>query len=413
MSQTRKSTAHKSVDVVEAGYSLVGTDTEWLARVVDAATLTLRPAYVERALDPRFGALAEQLNREVPNAVLDVMARHAIICGGFGEVLGHDHPGTLHLRRLGREIGITDSFSVFAQDGEGHAVDLSGPAGGTMDTAPRVRGIWRRVGLHIAAGMRLRRRLVESAVQADAVLAPDGKVLHAEGQPRKSSSARDALMTSVRRMERARTSKERRDPERALELWQGLVAGEWSLVEKWESDGRRYIAAYRNRPDVRDPRALTAHESAVLHYASRGASNKEIGFALGLPAGSVATAVSQLLRKLGCQSRVDLVALAWAKGALGRAAERFDVPLGDGIDEVAVLALPAAQNAVLFARLTVAEREVAGVIVTGASTASIARSRGTSEHTVANQLRRIYQKLGVRTRAELVHAFRTSHTTPA
>jgi DNA-binding CsgD family transcriptional regulator len=52
--------------------------------------------------------------------------------------------------------------------------------------------------------------------------------------------------------------------------------------------------------------------------------------------------------------------------------------------------------------LTRAERAVVEAVLRGASNAEIARSRGTSPRTVANQLASIYEKLGVRTRYELV-----------
>ncbi|RYZ65594.1 MAG: LuxR family transcriptional regulator [Proteobacteria bacterium] len=51
--------------------------------------------------------------------------------------------------------------------------------------------------------------------------------------------------------------------------------------------------------------------------------------------------------------------------------------------------------------LTAAEREVVSEVVAGASNAQIATARGTSSRTVANQLQRIFAKLGVHSRAEL------------
>lgn len=51
--------------------------------------------------------------------------------------------------------------------------------------------------------------------------------------------------------------------------------------------------------------------------------------------------------------------------------------------------------------LTAAERKVAALAIDGCSDAEIAARRGTSRSTVANQLGRIYRKLGVVSRAEL------------
>ncbi len=51
----------------------------------------------------------------------------------------------------------------------------------------------------------------------------------------------------------------------ALQLWQGLVDGTWSLVDRCEAAGKRYILACCNEPGVRDPKALTPREHARSH----------------------------------------------------------------------------------------------------------------------------------------------------
>ncbi len=63
----------------------------------------------------------------------------------------------------------------------------------------------------------------------------------------------------------------------------------------------------------------------------------------------------------------------------------FPLEIGDGAD-----------------LLTAAEREVAAMVVRGMSNRAIAAARGTSENTVANQLKAIYRKLGIASRIELV-----------
>ena len=258
-----------------------------------------------------------------------------------------------------------------------------------------MRGVWAHVGVHLASAMRLRRRFSEARSVRDAVLSPDGSIAHAEGEVREDRTIRDLLSTAVRNAERARSKSGRAEPHKAMALWQGLVAGEWSLVDHWESDGKRFVAAYRNRPDVPDPRALTAQERLVFKYATLGESNKEIAFTLGLSVGAVASAVSQLLLKLRCSRRTDL--LAFSDPA--RAAHA-DFTLGN--DEVAVLALAHAPNAKALKLLSTTEQEIALQIVSGLTNAAIARARGTSSYTVANQIRAIFEKLEVGSRAELV-----------
>jgi DNA-binding CsgD family transcriptional regulator len=52
--------------------------------------------------------------------------------------------------------------------------------------------------------------------------------------------------------------------------------------------------------------------------------------------------------------------------------------------------------------LSRAERDVARRIIEGQSLSEIAKARGTSVHTVGNQLRSIYAKLEIGSRGELV-----------
>jgi DNA-binding NarL/FixJ family response regulator len=54
------------------------------------------------------------------------------------------------------------------------------------------------------------------------------------------------------------------------------------------------------------------------------------------------------------------------------------------------------------ASLTASERDIIARLLRGASNREIARARGTSERTVANQLQRIYRKHAVYSRTELV-----------
>ena len=59
--------------------------------------------------------------------------------------------------------------------------------------------------------------------------------------------------------------------------------------------------------------------------------------------------------------------------------------------------------------LSEAEHAVAALVVRGHSTSSIARERGVSCHTVANQLDAIYRKLDVHSRGELSALLRGDH----
>jgi len=68
--------------------------------------------------------------------------------------------------------------------------------------------------------------------------------------------------------------------------------------------------------------------------------------------------------------------------------------------EFGVLSVPLEPPGMLDV-LSAAEREVALAALEGLSNTAIARARGTSPRTVANQLAALYRKLGVKSRAEL------------
>jgi DNA-binding CsgD family transcriptional regulator len=77
-----------------------------------------------------------------------------------------------------------------------------------------------------------------------------------------------------------------------------------------------------------------------------------------------------------------------------------------GADEFAVLSVPLDDGS-LTAALSEAEREVAMLAAKGMKNAEIARRRGTSTRTVANQMASILRKLGVSSRYAL--AARLAH----
>lgn len=413
--------ALSAIDIVEAAYRLDGSEHDWLDSLLAHArpdldtgcgvyaftgeeavpNLPASPVFVQHDLDPGFAERLVELNREAPRAIFDLIRTRLVTCGGLEKFLGADSPVVTHFRTVVAPTGVKDAFGVFAQDGECGNVTLAAPSRSVLDPAPRVRGIWRRVGLHVASALRLRRKLAAGGATPDALLDPTGKVQDAAGAIERDRSAREVLIRAVHAMEQARSADLRAAPDRALALWQGLVAGEWSLVDHWEGGGRRYLAAYKNRPELRDPRALTPTERSILKCLALGAANKDIQYALGLPAGTVSAAVTQILRKLRMKRRVDLAVLADPSRMA-----RLDVGVVDG--ELGVLTVDARPRGAAAAVLSAAELEVAAYVVRGFSNERIASERQVSPSTVANQLRSIYEKLGLTSRGQLARAMTES-----
>lgn len=170
---------------------------------------------------------------------------------------------------------------------------------------------WDRVAVPVAAAKRPRGALNEAPTTTDvgeAVGTADGRIVYAEGAA-KAATHREALREAARAVDRARGARRRRDPDEALALWRGLVAGRWTLVDRFESDGRRCYVAHRNDPAVPDPRALTLRERQVAALAALGDSDKRIAYALGLARSTVASSLASARRKLGVHSRAALIQL--------------------------------------------------------------------------------------------------------
>jgi DNA-binding CsgD family transcriptional regulator len=317
---------------VEAVYALGGSDDVWLKGVAEAA---------QPLLDEGFG-LATYIHRFSPEKGLE-------LCGLAGagvpdEILGFLRDWLVHdgvaLRKLHWEAGAVTTMaegsggtlnsedSLFAEWfapagmrdifglrglNDDSCVTIATPRGYVIERLdPRLRATWSCVAAHLAAGFRLRQALtgaspLDELGDDDAVLSADGSLKHASGRSR-PRTARDKLREAASRIDRAR-GPARMDDEEALALWRGLVDGRWSMVDCFDTDGRRFVVARRNREQVTDPRGLSERESQVATAAALGSSNKMIAYRLGLSKSTVATHLRNAIRKLGLSSRLELVRL--------------------------------------------------------------------------------------------------------
>jgi DNA-binding CsgD family transcriptional regulator len=180
-----------------------------------------------------------------------------------------------------------------------------------------------RIASHLGAAHRLRERLhaLEAAERAEAILTPGGRVQHAIGEAT-SRGALDGLQRAVLLRDSARASLRKRDPERALAAWKGLVSARWTLIDHFERNGRRYVLAQENEPDTRTCTELSSRERQVVANAAMGRSNKEIAYALGLADSTVRVLLTRAARKLGTNSRRELVERYESLEMRGRARAR-------------------------------------------------------------------------------------------
>ncbi len=220
----------------------------------------------------------------------------------FGEGVWGNDPAVTPWRKR----GLVDGVGLTATDGSPRVLTIFAADTSMVSLAPQQAEQLERLAGHIAAGWRLRAHVGE---RLSAVLSPSGKVLHAEGRAR-HAGVREAMRTAAVKMDRARGPLRRRDAEEALDMWKVLVDGEWSLVEQFDRDGRRFIVACRNATHhPKDPRALTSRERQILTLTALGHSGKLIGYELGLSPSVVTRMRKAAMNKLGLRSRADLVRL--------------------------------------------------------------------------------------------------------
>lgn len=321
-----RSTAKDIISVVEAAYRADGTDAEWLGDLlaiaqpwIDGGLGVAAFLYdASAAGPPRIWApvahgspYAEHLPELLPIAFAAAPA--SVTAKFFGQPapisttsvelgLGARIAEFPMYRDVLQSFGVIDAVTVCASDPSGIGCFLCGPRATAGEPSRGDRRLWNRLAAHIAAGARLRRL----PPRVEAVLAPSGRVEHAE-EAAKSPEALDVLSQAVRQSERARGRMRDADADGALDVWRGLVSGRWSLVDQFDHDGRRYVIARENEPATRITRDLSARERQVMGYAARGWANKTIGYHLGLSVSTVATHLAAAARKLGADSRVQAV----------------------------------------------------------------------------------------------------------
>lgn len=96
------------------------------------------------------------------------------------------------------------------------------------------------------------------------------------------------------------------------ELWSALLRGHWSMIDRYDEDGRRYYVARRNDEASVPKRSLTHVEAQIVTRAGAGEPNKVIAYELGLAYSTVAAYLSRACRKMGLEGRLELIQLARA-----------------------------------------------------------------------------------------------------
>ena len=423
------SLSDRTVEILEASYRLDQPDEKWLRDLL-VATRDAQPVsdmglgaagfFFEASPDGERLHSWDHVLAGGPSEILGALnSFHASLPPAAVQAIFLRPPVCATLTQMGlprgaeaEALGIPEVLGLQATDASGIGCSLLFALPRETVLRKQVRRHWEAVAQHVRAALRLRHRLGRADLwaRAEAVIDPGqgtGHVIHAQGAAGKRD-ARETLRQLALTLDRARTRRERGDGEAALRAWPGLASGRWTLVEHFESDGRRYYVALRNEPDAVPLVKLTQQEQRVVEHAVHGEPSKVIAGVLDLEESTVSTHLRRAMAKLRVRSRAELI-------GLGSAVQLATVPAGDPAGDTAGDGAGGDDDALLVMRtrdavtgeldhfgLTRAEKEVALGILQGQTNEDIARRRGSRLRTVANQVQAIFRKAGVNARAELV-----------
>jgi DNA-binding NarL/FixJ family response regulator len=231
------------------------------------------------------------------------------LCTTLSELSSDPRAKRIHRGQYLERNGVGDWLLINGLDCSGKGCVLHVFSEGPVTLPDGQRDLFSRLATHLATGYRLQRQLAgagsAAAAEVAAVLTPDGRVEHAEAGA-KSAGARAELTSAVRRRERA-LGPRAGDAERSVRSLKGLVDARWTLVDQYESGGRRYVLARENAPKPLGAPRLSSRERQVVAMATLGRSNKLIAYELGLAFSTVRVLMARASAKLGATDRADLI----------------------------------------------------------------------------------------------------------
>jgi DNA-binding NarL/FixJ family response regulator len=402
------------ISLIEAGYNLEGSEQQWLDNLCDCADGVLDPSAIRLGYTNRYTPATHQLGlTHFPKIISPLAYIYYSSCdeqsmdvfyrqGRIVETLSNAPlPRNANAKKvyeiLMKTFYSADFLGVVCTTGTGESVTFNSLLKERRKPTALEGKRWPQVAAHIGAGLRLRnklRNLSKDALPVEAILDSQGRMHDGQG-PAVERDARENLREVVLRIERARTKAGRSEPDTALDNWEALVDGRWSLVDRFDSDGKRYVIAVINDPAHPDPRGLTPQERQVAELAGLARSTKQISYALGVSNSAVTNCTSRVQEKLGLSSQIELVSFFSQAGLRRKLAE-----IAVAGERLLVGAYPLIDER-WIKDLTESERQVTAQIIAGSTNADIARHRDVSEHTIANQAQAIFRKLEVRSRSEL------------
>jgi DNA-binding CsgD family transcriptional regulator len=317
------------VAVIEAAYRIELPEMEWLQGIAAAALPLLDDGfginaylYERRAdgtvslwspvlvgADPDLFAALAAITLEEPTSLTRLHSGPP--CSSVSRELGAQALRSGTFERSVAHFGVRDVLGVLGGDPTGFGCGITAPRRRRGPMAAGTVTRWEHVAAHLASACRLRRATSAEGALApgfEAVLEPSGSIVDAVGSAQ-SREARDALRDAAAALDRARGALRREAPDGAVELWKGLVAGRWSLVDHFDTDGRRLLVARRNEVDPPRPAGVSSRGRQILAYRGLGHSLKLIAYELGLSTATVSEELGRAMRTLGLRSEAELASL--------------------------------------------------------------------------------------------------------
>lgn len=186
-------------------------------------------------------------------------------------------------------------------------------------------------------------------------------------------------------------------------LWRELTRGVCQVIDCFFSVDRCFILT-RPAPEPATP--LTPQCRRLLEAVLIDGAQKVVAIDTGVAASTVASRAQQALQRLGVDCKPSrphpLLVLAATAERSGDGSVTGSLSFVTRVEPgVRVVSAPRPER-FLFKELSSAEFAVIRSFVEGDCYATIARQRGTSERTVANQIASVFRRLNVSGRAELL-----------
>lgn len=320
-----------AIDMVEASYDLDRPEVDWCTRVIRVG---------RKLCDQGRGTVGLIFDR--PPEGGNVRVREWVVEGAPRDAALRLNQAFLdaggRLTRAGTRPGIVTTVSEFTQSypgalekwqsrvgfaKDGMGVSAADPCGSGVIifvllpearvVRPDERKHWQMLGAHLASAHRIRRAVRRADPEAgslphgaQAMLDPKSfRVTEAVGSATDGAVV-ERLHEAAVRVDRARGKLRKEAPEEALESWWAMMHGQWSMLDWFDSDQRRYVLAIPNQPNLGDPRGLTERELQVATYAALGDTGKIISYRLGVSKGTVSNALHAAMQKLGVKTQPQL-----------------------------------------------------------------------------------------------------------